>query len=172
MRPCLTLDELTPAELDRLYAQTLTLKRARATGVAPTPALAGKTVALLFEKPSLRTRVSFEVATRELGGASLYLSPQEVGLGAREAIRDVARVLSTYVHAVVVRTCHHARVEELARHASIPVLNGLTDAPHPCQGLTDVFTVGEHFGATGGRPPPHLGHRHNTPPSPLPSARC
>src|SRR5258707_4147116 len=159
MRPCLTLDELTPAELDRLYAQTLTLKRARATGVAPTPALAGKTVALLFEKPSLRTRVSFEVAARELGGASLYLSPQEVGLGAREAIGDVARVLSTYVHVVVVRTFHHARVEELARHASIPVINGLTDAHHPCQGLTDIFTVGEHFGATGGRTLARFGAR-------------
>src|SRR5258706_16242126 len=171
MRHLLTLDDITPAELDRLCAQTLTLKRARATGVAPTPALAGKTVALLFEKPSLRTRVSFEVATRELGGASLYLSPQEVGLGAREAIRDVARVLSTYVHAVVVRTFHHARVEELARHASIPVINGLTDAHHPCQGLTDVFTVGEHFGATGGRTPAHLRDGHNVADSPPPAAR-
>jgi ornithine carbamoyltransferase len=161
MRHLLTLDDITPAELDRLYAQALTMKRARATGVATPPALAGKTVALLFEKPSLRTRVSFEVATRELGGASLYLSPQEVGLGAREAISDVARVLSTYVHAVVVRTFHHARVEELARHASIPVINGLTDAHHPCQGLTDVFTVGEHFGATGGRTLAYLGDGNN-----------
>src|SRR5438067_1160256 len=112
MRHLLTLDDITPAALERPYAQALTLKRMRATGVATTPALAGKTVALLFEKPSLRTRVSFEVATREVGGASLYLSPQEVGLGAREAIRDVARVLSTYVHAVVYRTFRHARVEE------------------------------------------------------------
>src|SRR5258708_7716374 len=149
MRHLLTLDDITPAELDRLYAQALTLKRARASGVATTPALAGKTVALLFEKPSLRTRVSFEVAARELGGTSLYLSPQEVGLGAREAIGDVARVLSTYVHVVVVRTFHHARVEEIARHASIPVINELTDAHQPCQRLTHDFTVGEHLHASG-----------------------
>src|SRR5260221_9378788 len=120
MRHLLTLDDITPAELDRLYAQALTLKRARATGVATTPALAGKTVALLFEKPSLRTRVSFEVAARELGGASLYLSPQEGGLGARQAISDAARLPSPYVHARAVRPFHHARVRELAPPASLP----------------------------------------------------
>src|SRR5260370_38031817 len=103
-----------------------------------------------------------------MGGGSLYLSPQEGGLGAREAVRDVARVLSGYVHAVVIRTFRHHVVEEFARWAAIPVINGLTDAHHPCQGLTDVFTVGEHFGATGGGPPAlcRAGHTHRPPPVP------
>jgi len=157
----LTLDGLTPAELDRLCSQALALKRARAAGTVSAPVLAGKTVALLFEKPSLRTRVSFEVAARELGGASLYLAPQEVGLGAREAVRDVARVLSAYVHAVVIRTFRHETVEEFARYASVPVINGLTDGHHPCQGLTDVFTIAEYFGSPAGRTLAYIGDGNN-----------
>lgn len=161
MQHLLTLDGLTPAELDRLFAQALILKRARATGTPVAPALAGKTIAILFEKPSLRTRVSFEVATLELGGASLYLSPQEVGLGSREAVRDVARVLSGYVHAVVLRTFRHEIAEEFARYATIPVINGLTDAHHPCQGLTDLFTIAEHFGSPAGRTLAYVGDGNN-----------
>src|SRR5215813_8650065 len=145
MRSLLTLDGMTPSELDHLLTQALTLKRARAAGTAVAPVLGGKTVALLFDKPSLRTRVSFEVAARELGGDTLYLSPQEVGLGKRESVADVARVLSGFVHAVVIRTFQHETVEELAAYASIPIINGLTDAHHPFQGLTDVFTVAESF---------------------------
>jgi ornithine carbamoyltransferase len=161
MQHLLTLDGLTPAELDRLCSQALALKRARAAGTVQTPALAGKTVALLFEKPSLRTRVSFEVAARELGGGSLYLSPQEVGLGAREAVRDVARVLSAYVHAVVIRTFRHEIVEEFAQYATVPVINGLTNGHHPCQGLTDVFTIAEHFGSPAGRTLAYIGDGNN-----------
>ena len=144
MRHLLTLDGMTPAELDQIFTQALALKRARAAGTMAAPVLAGKTVALLFDKPSLRTRVSFEVAIRELGGNALYLSPQEVGLGTRESVADVARVLSSYVHAVVIRTFQHETVEEFAQYASVPMINGLTDAHHPCQGMTDVFTVAEH----------------------------
>lgn len=157
----LTLDGITPHELERLFTSALAMKRARAAGKAAAPLLAGKTVALLFEKPSLRTRVSFEVAVRELGGGSLYLSPQEVGLGAREAVRDVARVLSGYVHAVVIRTFRHQVLEEFARWAAIPVINGLTDAHHPCQGLTDVFTIAELLGAPTGHTLAYVGDGNN-----------
>jgi ornithine carbamoyltransferase len=123
--------------------------------------LTGKTLALLFEKPSLRTRVSFEVAARELGAETLYLSPQEVGLGTREAVGDIARVLSGYVHAVVLRTFSHATIEEFARYASVPVINGLSDRHHPCQGLTDVFTIGEHLGQAAGRTLAYVGDGNN-----------
>jgi ornithine carbamoyltransferase len=161
MQHLLTLDGLSPAEIDAIYAQAFTLKRARAAGTATAPVLAGKTVALLFEKPSLRTRVSFEVAVRELGGESLYLSPAEVGLGRREAVRDVARVLSGYVHAVVIRTFDHALLDEFAAWSSVPVINGLSDGHHPCQGLTDVFTIAEHFGAAEGRVLAYVGDGNN-----------
>lgn len=161
MTHLLSLDELGPNDLEMLFAQARQLKRARQAGAPPSQLLAGKTVALLFEKPSLRTRVSFEVATRELGGDSLYLSPQEVGLGARESIADVARVLSGYVHAVVLRTFHHAVVEEFARHATIPVINGLTDRHHPCQALADIFTIAEEFGSSAGRTLAYIGDGNN-----------
>ncbi len=157
----LTLEGLTTGDLEHLFAQARLLKRARQAGAPRASALAGKTVALLFEKPSLRTRVSFEVAARELGGDSLYLSPQEVGLGARESVADVARVLSSYVHAVVLRTFRHAVVEEFARHATVPVINGLTDTHHPCQGLTDVFTIAEHFGSPAGKVLAYIGDGNN-----------
>ena len=161
MTHLLTLNELDTADLDALLAQARQLKRSRQAGAPPSQLLAGKTVALLFEKPSLRTRVSFEVAVRELGGDSLYLSPQEVGLGARESIADVARVLSAYVHAVVLRTFHHAVVEEFARHATIPVINGLTDRHHPCQALADVLTIAEHFGSPAGKTLAYVGDGNN-----------
>jgi len=157
----LTLDGLSGSDIERIFNQARTMKRARAAGQPTKPLLAGKTVALLFEKPSLRTRVSFEVAARELGATSLYLSPQEVGLGTRESVADVARVLSGYVHAVVLRTFSHATVEEFARCASIPVINGLTDAHHPCQGLTDLYTITEHFGSLDGRVLAYVGDGNN-----------
>ena len=103
--------------------------------------LEGKTVALLFEKPSLRTRVSFEVAARHLGGDSLFLSPAEVGLGTREPASHVARVFSRYVDGLVVRTFAQGTLEELAQHASIPVINGLSNQEHPCQALADLLTI-------------------------------
>jgi len=109
--------------------------------------LSGKVLALLFEKPSLRTRVSFEVAMRQLGGQSLYLSPAEVGLGERESIPDVARVLSRYVDVIAVRTFNHETLEVLADYASVPVINALSDLEHPCQALADIFTIREKKGS-------------------------
>lgn len=161
MNHLLSLDSLSPTDLDALLAQARLLKYLR--GVAAQGALpfAGKTLALLFEKPSLRTRVSFEVAAGELGGRTLYLSPQEVGLGARETAGDVARVLSAYVHAVVLRTFSHAMLEEFTRHATVPVINGLSDLHHPCQGLTDVFTIAERFGSPVGLTLAYIGDGNN-----------
>jgi ornithine carbamoyltransferase len=160
MQHLITLDALTAAEMKHLFTHAQTLKDGR-TSLTAQPPLAGQTIALLFEKPSLRTRISFEVAARELGGTSLYLSPQEVGLGKREAVGDVARVLSSYVHAIVLRTFSHSLMEEFAHHASVPVINGLTDTHHPCQGLTDVFTVLEEFGATAGLTLAYVGDGNN-----------
>jgi len=112
--------------------------------------LNGKTLALVFEKASLRTRVSFELAMRQLGGQSIYLSPDEVGLGKRESVADVARVLSRYVDAIAARTFAHRTLEVMASYAGVPVINALSDLEHPCQALTDLLTIYEKKGALGG----------------------
>lgn len=108
--------------------------------------LHGKSVAMLFEKPSLRTKVSFDVGIQQMGGHPIYLGKDEVGLGGREAVPDVARVLSRYVDAIVARVFKHSTLEELAMHASIPVINALSDLEHPCQALGDMLTIEEHIG--------------------------
>ncbi len=136
---------LRPQELALLLDIAQELKAGRAS-----VSLAGKTLALLFEKPSLRTRVSFEVAMRQLGGSSLYLSPQEVGLGQREPVADVARTLSRYVDCIAARTFAHETVLELASWADAPVINALSDQEHPCQALADLLTIREKKGALAG----------------------
>ena len=108
--------------------------------------LQGKSVAMLFEKPSLRTKVSFDVGIQQMGGHPIYLGKDEVGLGGREAVSDVARVLSRYVEAIVARVFKHNTLEELAMHATIPVINALSDSEHPCQALGDMLTIEEHIG--------------------------
>ena len=112
--------------------------------------LDGKILALLFEKPSLRTRVSFELAMRQLGGHTIYLSPAEVGLGERESVSDVARVLSRYVDAIAARTFSHQTLQVLASYSGVPVINALSDLEHPCQALADLFTIYEKKGELGG----------------------
>ncbi|MBF8267536.1 MAG: ornithine carbamoyltransferase [Dehalococcoidia bacterium] len=114
------------------------------------PVLEGKSVALLFEKPSLRTRVSFDVAVHQLGGHPLYLGREEVGMGEREPVADVGRVLSRYVSALVVRTFAQSTLETLARHSSVPVINALSDEEHPCQALADLLTIYEKKGGLEG----------------------
>ena len=150
-RDFLSVTDLSPAETGRL------IRRAAAGRAAPAPGgagpLAGKSVALLFEKPSLRTKVSFQVGVAQLGGYSLYLGGEEVGLGGREPISDVARVLSGYVDAIVARVFRHEHLAELARHAAVPVINALSDWEHPCQILADLLTIYEYKGdAQQGRP--------------------
>jgi len=112
--------------------------------------LSGKTLAIMFEKPSLRTRVSFEVAMRQLGGQTIYLSPAEVGLGKRESVPDVARVLSRYVDAIAARTFSHQTLEDLAAYSGVPVINALSDVEHPCQALADLLTIYEKKGELRG----------------------
>lgn len=112
--------------------------------------LDGKVLALIFEKPSLRTRVSFEIAMRQLGGQTVYLSPAEVGLGERESVPDVARVLSRYVDAITARTFSHQTLEILASYSGVPVINALSDLEHPCQALADLLTIYEKKGELGG----------------------
>ncbi len=114
------------------------------------PILAGKSLALLFQKPSLRTRVSFEMGMVHLGGYAFYLSPQEVGLGTRESPADVARVLSGYADGIMARVFDHEHILEMAEWGSVPIINGLSDFSHPCQALTDVFTIWEAFGRLEG----------------------
>jgi len=140
-RDLLSICDLSPDEVQGVIGTALRLKNGESASV-----LRGKTLALLFEKPSLRTRVSFEVAMRQLGGHCLYLSPPEVGLGEREPAADVARVLSRYVDVIAARTFKHDTVEELARHADVPVINALSDGEHPCQALADLLTIREKKG--------------------------
>ena len=144
VRHFLSIADLSTAELTELLDDADALKRDPVPSDAP---LRGRALAMIFEKPSLRTRLSFDVAMRDLGGHSSYLSPQEVGLGRRESVSDVARVVSRYVDIVVLRTFAHETLEEFAKYASVPVINGLSDLSHPCQGLADIFTIRERKGA-------------------------
>jgi ornithine carbamoyltransferase len=125
------------------------------------PILAGKSLAMIFEKPSLRTRTSFEIAMVHLGGHALYLSPSEIGLGKRESVADVARVLSRYVDGIEARVFAHRNIEELAEYATVPVINGLSDFTHPCQALGDVLTLWEHRGEVTGQKLAFVGDGNN-----------
>jgi ornithine carbamoyltransferase len=160
MRHFLDLLDLTDNELARLLEGTAKLKATHAAEDR-TPLLQGRVIGLVFEKPSLRTRVSFQTAIAQLGGASVFMSGHEVGLGSRESVPDFARVMSQYVDAVVLRTFSHATVEMFAAHASCPVINGLSDYYHPCQALADVFTLQELFGDLRGRTLAFVGDGNN-----------
>jgi ornithine carbamoyltransferase len=156
----LSVADLSADETRTLLDRALQLKRDLADEIA-TPILAGRTAALLFQKPSLRTRVSFEVAMLQLGGHALYLSPAEIQLGQREGVADAARVLSRYVDIIVARVFLHEDVEELARQASVPVINALSDREHPCQILADLLTLRELRGALGGLVLAYVGDGNN-----------
>ena len=123
--------------------------------------LAGKVLAMIFEKPSLRTRVSFSVAIHHLGGQSLMLRNEEVGLGIREPVQDIARVLSGMCDGIIARTFEHAKILTLARYATVPVINALTDYSHPCQAMADLMTIQEHFGSLKGRTIAFIGDSNN-----------
>lgn len=138
-----SLSGLERADIEELFALT---KKVKADPDSYRAALEGQTLGMIFHKPSTRTRVSFEAGIWQLGGVGMYFSAGELQLGRGETIADTARVLARYLDGVMIRTFHHSDVEELAANASIPVINGLTDAAHPCQGLTDYFTMLEHCG--------------------------
>jgi ornithine carbamoyltransferase len=141
----ITIYDLTKAEIEAILQKATKIKEIFRKGKSFQP-LAGKTLAMIFEKPSTRTRVSFEVGMFQLGGHALSLNPQETQLGRGEAIADTARVLSRYVDGIMIRTFAQERVEEMARFATIPVINGLSDLLHPCQILSDIFTMTEKLG--------------------------
>ncbi len=152
--------DLDPDGLDRLLEAAERLRRQRRAGDVPRP-LAGRTVAMLFEKPSLRTRTTFDVGIHALGGHAICLGPEEVGLGRRESVGDVGRNLGRLVDAIVVRTFAHATAVELAEAAPVPVVNALTDHEHPCQALADVLTLRQHLGDLRGRTLAFVGDGNN-----------
>ena len=153
-----TLQEMDRGEILQLFRTTAELKQQRKTAVHK---LEGKTLGLLFQKPSVRTRVSFEVGMAQLGGQSLYIGPVELQEGKRETPKDMARVLSRYLDGIVARTFRHTEVEEMARYSDIPVINGLSDTSHPCQGLADLFTVLEKKGKLQGVKIAYIGDGNN-----------
>jgi len=136
----ISIKDLTRGEIEDIFVLTDKLKADKAKF---SKALTGKTLALIFQKPSNRTRVSFEVGMYQLGGYSIYLGPDEINLGVRESIKDVAKTLSRYVDGIVLRTFAHSNILEMAKHANIAVINGLSDFSHPCQALADIYTVRE-----------------------------
>jgi ornithine carbamoyltransferase len=147
-------------DLQAMLDLALKLKKERSDG-GNRPILKNKTLAMIFQKPSLRTRVSFDMAMRELGGDALYLSPAEIGLGQRESIADVARVLAGYVDAIMARVFEHQHVLELARWSSVPVINGLSDYNHPCQAMADALTILERYGSLRGLNVTFIGDGNN-----------
>ena len=160
MKDFISLSDLTPESIMELLDLAVQLKQELAGG-APRPLLKGQVLGMVFQKPSLRTRVSFDVGMLQLGGHALYLSPNEIQLGKRESTGDVARVLSRYVNGIMARVFAHSDVVELARTASVPVINGLSDYSHPCQGLADLLTVYEKRGRLNGLTLAYLGDGNN-----------
>lgn len=156
-RHFLAIPDFASAELDALFGLA---ERMRAGAYAARP-LAGKSLAMIFSKSSTRTRVSFEVGAWQLGGQALFLTPRDVQLGRGEPIEDTARVLSRYVHGIMIRTFAHAEVEALAAAAGVPVINGLTDLQHPCQVLADVLTMRQHLGRVRGTRVAWIGDGNN-----------
>jgi ornithine carbamoyltransferase len=156
-RDFLAIPDFSTAELLALFELAERMRTGRYTARP----LAGKTLAMIFMKASTRTRVSFEAGTFQLGGHALFLSPRDVQLGRGEPIADTARVLSRYVDGIMIRTFAHQDVEELARHAEVPVINGLTDMLHPCQVLADLLTVRQHLGGWDGKKVAWIGDGNN-----------
>lgn len=152
----LSIADLTADDAWRLFRLARDLKQS-----GPRPLLAGRSLALIFEKPSLRTKVSFDVAMYQLGGHAIYLGPTEIGLGQRESVPDAARVLARYVDGIVARTFLQVTIAELARYARVPVINALSDEEHPCQALCDFFTIWEKKGDLRGVTLAYVGDGNN-----------
>lgn len=156
----LAVSDYSPAELQEMLDLAIALKKEHFSG-GNKPLFKGKVLAMIFQKPSLRTRMSFDMAMRHMGGDALYLSPAEIGLGQRESIADVARVIAGYVDAIMARVFAHEHVLELARWSSIPVINGLSDYNHPCQAMTDALTIIEKFNKLKGLNVTFIGDGNN-----------
>jgi ornithine carbamoyltransferase len=160
MRHFLSLTDYSANELEDLLILAIRLKAEWQKG-GNRPILKDKVLGMIFQKPSLRTRISFEMAMRHLGGDALFISPSEIGLGQREAIADISRVLSRYVQAIMARVLDHDHILELAEYASVPVINGLSDYDHPCQAMADALTMLEHFGRLEGLSLTYVGDGNN-----------
>lgn len=160
MNHFLAIADLSSSEVQDILDVALRLKK-EYFEKGNQPLFKGKVLGMVFQKPSLRTRVSFDMAMRHMDGDALYLSPNEIGLGKRETIADVARVLSGYVHALMARVFDHEHVLELAKWSSIPVVNGLSDYNHPCQAMADALTIEEKFGAARGLQVTFVGDGNN-----------
>lgn len=160
MKHFLTLADWATSELWHMIQLAVHLKLEWQSG-GNRPVLKDKILAMIFQKPSLRTRVSFEVAMKHLGGDAIMLGPDEIGLGRRESIPDVARVISGYAQGIMARVFDHEHVEQLAAYAGVPVINGLSDAYHPCQALADMLTIYEHFGRLQGLRLAYIGDGNN-----------
>ncbi len=159
-RDCLTLAEFSPEEAGLILDEAAKMKALQKSRIPYRP-LRGRTLAMVFQKPSNRTRVSFEVGMYQLGGHALSLSPQEIQMGQRETPSDTGRVLARYIDAIMARVFGHEEVEELAAAAEVPVINGLSDLHHPCQALADLLTVREEFGALEGVKISYVGDGNN-----------
>ena len=159
-RDCLTLAEFSAKEVGLILDEAAKIKTLQKSRIPYRP-LRGRTLAMVFQKPSNRTRVSFEVGMYQLGGHALHLLPQEIQLGKRETPSDAGRVLARYIDAIMVRTFDHEEAEELAAAAEVPVINGLTDAHHPCQALADLITVREEVGGLEGVRISYIGDGNN-----------
>ena len=159
-RDCLTLAEFSPEEISLILDEAIRIK-ALEKGRIPYRPLRGRTLAMVFQKPSNRTRVSFEVGMYQLGGHALHLSPEEIQIGKRETPSDTGRVLARYIDAIMVRTFDHGDLEELAGAADVPVVNGLSDTHHPCQALADLMTISEELGALEGTEIAYVGDGNN-----------
>jgi ornithine carbamoyltransferase len=160
MQHFLAVADFSASELWQFLHKAKELKQELRAG-GNQPILTGKILGMIFQKPSLRTRVSFEVGMLQLGGEALYLSPAEIGLGKRESVPDVARVMSGYVDGIMARVFDHEHILQLAEYGSVPVINGLSDYSHPCQALADIFTVWENFGRVEGVTVAYVGDGNN-----------
>ncbi len=150
------MGDLSAAEISKLIQSAITLKKS-----PPSPTLKGKTLGMIFQKPSMRTRVSFDVAMYQLGGHAIDLQQTEVGIGSRESPADVARVMSRYVDGIMARVFNHSILTDLAKYSSVPVINGLSDSEHPCQAMADLMTIVEHKGKLKGTVVAYIGDGNN-----------
>jgi len=161
MKDFLSVGDYSPQDLQEMLDLAIDLKKERQEKGTNRPLLKDKKLGMIFQKPSLRTRVSFERGMEHLGGSAMYIGPAEIGLGKRESIADVARVMSGYVDAIMARVFEHEHVVELAKWASIPVINGLSDYNHPCQAMADILTILEEFGQVKGVNVTYVGDGNN-----------
>jgi ornithine carbamoyltransferase len=161
MRHFLSITDFSSADLWKFLHKAKELKDELKSNGSNRPILKNKILGMIFQKPSLRTRVSFEVGMLQLGGEAIYLSSNEIQLGVRESVPDIARVLSSYVDGIMARVFSHDHILQLAEYSRVPVINGLSDYNHPCQALTDIFTIWEHFGTVEGLKIAYVGDGNN-----------